>query len=321
MDIQHLRTFVIIAEEMHLTRAAERLHVAQPHLTRLLHHLEEEVGFCLVDRSNKRQLTLTPGGEIFLHQITSLLKQYEEAVQTAKRVAQGEGGKLVIGYTALAMFSGVLPALLQAYQRYPEVALLPRDISTASRQMVLNMLRDGRLDVAFLPTTSEEPGLARELISTASLLVALPANHPLASQPAIPLAALSQEAWIRAPKWINPRWDDDVSHLFQQAGFEPRVVQLTPQPHTQVSQVASGLGLAILSTWTQQHIPHQGVVFLPLLGNDYRLELHVLWRDEDHSALLQTFLHSVREVKASRYEMNGQDLSPHPIPDGTLREW
>jgi DNA-binding transcriptional LysR family regulator len=243
MDIQHLHVFVIIAEEMHLTRAAERLHVAQPHLTRLLHHLEEEVGFCLVDRSNKRQLALTPAGETFLQQITPLLKQYEEAVQTAKRVAQGEGGKLVIGYTALAMFSGVLPALIQAYQRYLEVALLPRDISTASRQMVLNMLRDGRLDVAFLPNASEEPGLASELISTASLVVALPANHPLASQPAIPLAALAQEAWIRAPRWINPRWDDDVSHLFQQARFEPRVVQLTPQPHTQVSQVASGLGL------------------------------------------------------------------------------
>ncbi|SRR5579884_707248 len=300
MDIQHLRAFAIIAEEMHLTRAAERLHVAQPHLTRLLHHLEEEVGFCLVDRSNKRQLTLTPAGEIFLQQIIPLLKQYEEALQMAKRVAQGEGGKLVIGYTALAMFSGVLPALLQAYRRHPEVALLPRDISTASRQMVLNMLRDGRLDVAFLPNVSEEPGLAHELISTASLVVALPTNHPLACQPTISLAALAQEAWIRAPRWLNPRWEDDVSRLFQQAGFEPRVVQLTPQPHTQVSQVAAGLGLAILSTWTQQHVPHQGVVFLPLQECDYALEFHVLWRNEDHSALLQTFLHIVREVKASR---------------------
>lgn len=307
MDIQHLRAFVIIAEEMHLTRAAERLHVAQPHLTRLLHHLEEEVGFCLVDRSNKRQLALTPAGETFLQQIIPLLKRYEEALQTAKRVARGEGGKLVVGYTALAMFSGVLPALIQTYQRYPEVALLPRDLSTASRQMVLNMLRDGRLDVAFLPNASGEPGLARELISTASLVVALPVNHPLASLPAIPLAALSQEAWIRAPRWINPRWDDDVSHLFQQAGFEPRVVQLTPQPHTLVSQVAAGLGLAILSTWTQQHVPHQGVVFLPLQESDYRLELHALWKNEDHSALLQTFLHIVREVKASRCKMDEQD--------------
>jgi DNA-binding transcriptional LysR family regulator len=186
--------------------------------------------------------------------------------------------------------------------------------------MVLNMLRDGRLDVAFLPTTSEEPGLARELISTASLVVALPANHPLACQPAIPLTALAQEVWIRAPRWINPCWDDDVSHLFQQAGFEPRVVQLTPQPHTLVSQVAAGLGLAILSTWTQQHIPHQGVVFLPLQGCDYGLELHVLWRNEDHSALLQTFLHIMREVRTSRREMDGQDQSSHPTPDCTHRE-
>src|SRR5581483_2788937 len=109
MDIQHLHVFVIIAEEMHLTRAAERLHVAQPHLTRLLHHLEEELGFCLLDRSNKRQLALTPAGEIFLARITPMLKQYEEAVQGARRVAQGEAGKLVVGYTAPAMFTGILP--------------------------------------------------------------------------------------------------------------------------------------------------------------------------------------------------------------------
>lgn len=297
MDVRHLHAFVIIAEEMHLTRAAERLHIAQPHLSRLLHHLEEEVGFCLLDRSNKRQLALTPAGETFLQQIIPVLTQYEEAVRVARRVSQGEGGKLVVGYTAIAMFSGVFPTLIQIYRRSPEVELFPRDISTASRQMVLNMLRDGRLDVMFLPNASPEPGLACELVSTASLVVALPANHPLASQQAIPLAALSQEAWIRSPRSLNPRWYDDVSLLFQQAGFEPQVVQLTPQPHTLVSQVAAGLGLTIMSTWTQQHLPHPNVVFIPLQGCDYILAFHVLWRKEDRSPLLQTFLQVLREFR------------------------
>lgn len=182
MDLNSLRYFLIIAEEQHLTRAAERLQMAQPNLTRIMRKLEEELGFVLFERSNKRRFALTPAGETFLQQMSPMLKQYEKAIQAARRVAQGEREKLVVGYTPLAMFNGVLPALMQISQHFPEVAFLPRDISAASRQMVLNMLRDGRLDVAFLPHGSEEPGLTCELISTSTLVVVLPANHPLADR-------------------------------------------------------------------------------------------------------------------------------------------
>jgi DNA-binding transcriptional LysR family regulator len=300
MDLNALRYFLVIAEEQHLTRAAERLQMAQPNLTRIMRKLEEDLGFTLFDRSNKRRFALTPAGKTFLQQIIPLLRQYEDAVQVAKHVAQGEGGQLVVGYTAFAMFSGVLPALIQVYQRSPEVELLPRDISAVSRQMVLRMLRDGRLDVALLPHGSEEPGLACELVATTSLVVVLPVNHPLADQPAIPLAALAREAWIQPSRSLNPRWHDDLAHLFKQAGFEQRVVQWTPQAHTLVSQVAAGLGLAILSTWTSQHLPHHDVVYRPLQDCEYEMELHVLWRKVDHSALLQTFLRRCKgETEAS----------------------
>ncbi|HZU03899.1 MAG TPA: LysR family transcriptional regulator [Ktedonobacteraceae bacterium] len=300
MDLNTLRYFLVIAEEQHLTRAAERLQMAQPNLTRVMRKLEEELGFVLFERSNKRKFALTPAGETFLQQMSPMLKQHEKAVQAAKRVAQGEREKLVVGYTSVAMFSGVLPALMQIYQHIPEVELLPRDISAASRQMVLNMLRDGRLDVALLPHGSEEAGLACELLSTATLVVALPANHPLADQPVIPLAALAQEAWIQPPRSLNPRWYDDLAQLFQQAGFEQRVVHWTPQAHTLVSQVAAGLGLAILATWTQQHLPHQGVIYRPLQDCEYKLEFHVLWRKEDRSPLMQTFLKRCKgETEAS----------------------
>jgi DNA-binding transcriptional LysR family regulator len=300
MEIFHLRCFAVIAEEMHMTRAAEQLQIAQPSLSRIIRGLEEELGFMLFDRSNKRRFALTPAGETFFQQIIPLLQQYEDAVQVAKHVAQGEGGKLVVGYTPLAMFNGVLPALIQIYQGSPEVELLPRDVSAVSRQVVLRMLRDGRLDVALLPHGSEEPGLACELVSATSLVVVLPANHPLADQPAIPLAALAQEAWIQPSRSLNPRWHDDLAHLFQQAGFEPRVIQWTPQAHTLVSQVAAGLGLAILSTWTQQHLPHQGVVYRPLQDCEYALGFHALWRRNDRSPLMQTFLRRCKgEAEAS----------------------
>lgn len=310
MDLNTLRSFLVIAEEQHITRAAERLQMAQPNLTRLMRKLEEDLGFTLFERSNKRQFALTPAGKTFLQQIIPLLQQYDDAVQVAKRVAQGEGGKLVIGYTPFAMFNGVLPELIQVYQRSPEVELLPRDISAASRQMVLRMLRDGRLDVALLPHGSEEPGLACELIAAASLVVVLPVNHPLADQPAIPLAALAQEAWIQPPRSLNPRWHDDLAQLFQQAGFEQRVVHWTPQAHTLVSQVAAGLGLAILSTWTSQHLPHQGVVHRPLQGCEYLMEFHALWRKEDHTALLQTFLRIVRKIGAKQAEVSRDEIVP-----------
>src|SRR5579862_3564142 len=117
MDLDALRSFIVIVEEQHITRAAERLQMAQPNLTRLIRKLEEELGFALFDRSNKRRFALTPAGRAFLDEMTRLLPQYDQAVRNARRVAQGEREKLVIGYVPAAMVSHLLPLAVQEFER------------------------------------------------------------------------------------------------------------------------------------------------------------------------------------------------------------
>ncbi|MBO0781665.1 MAG: LysR family transcriptional regulator [Ktedonobacteraceae bacterium] len=300
MDFRCLRCFVIVAEELHVTRAAQRLQMAQPALTRLIHRLEEDVGTSLFDRSNKRQLLLTPAGHTFLHRITPILEQYEEAVQVTQRVAQGEGGKLVVGYVALAM-STVLPAILQIYQQYPEVELITSDLQTRSLSTQLKALREHRLDVALCYTPSDERGVAHECIVRAEWVVAFPKHHSLAHLEAIPLAALSHEAWIWFKRSSHPQVYDAFLFLCRQAGFEPRIVDTSSQhPNSVINLVEAGVGIALVSEWTRHRLPVPGVVYRPLLDASYAVELHLLWRKGERSPLVQRFLQVAREVSAKQ---------------------
>jgi DNA-binding transcriptional LysR family regulator len=296
-DLRRLRAFVIIAEEMNLTRAAQRLHMVQPHHTRLLHHLEDDLGFPLFDRSNKRQLALTPAGQTFLTQITPMLEQYEGAVQAAQRVAQGKGGKLIVGYTPPAMLSNVLPEVLQGYEPLPDAELVLRDFSTHSYKGQVKALREHHLDILFTVRPFDEPGIAHECVARTSLVVALPASHRLRQLDAIPLPALATERWIWPTFQVYPRVCQECVQLCQQAGFEPETVRVVPQGQTIVSLVAREVGVAILNRWVQRGIQHQGVIYRPLLDVDYQLELHLLWRKNDCSPLVQTFLQVEREER------------------------
>jgi DNA-binding transcriptional LysR family regulator len=299
MDLHHLHCFALTAEELHVTRAAERLQMAQPSLTRIIHSLEEELGFALFDSTNKRQLVLTPAGQVFLDGIAPLLSQYEQTVQVARRVGQGEVGKLVVGYTGAAMFS-ILPAILQAYQPSPEAELISRDISTHSLRTQLQALREHQLDVAFLFAPLNARGIAHEYVCRGSIVVALPVTHPLVSQDAILLSTLSKEAWVWIIRQNHPQMYEIKMSLCRQAGFEPHIAQMVYQPHAMISLVGFGTGVALVSSWLSQGIAHPQVVYRSLLNVGFSPELHILWRKDDRSPLVQKFLQVVRGVRESR---------------------
>jgi DNA-binding transcriptional LysR family regulator len=297
MDFHHLRCFAMIAEELHVTRAAERLQIAQPSLTRIIRNLEEELGFALLDSSNKRQIALTPAGRAFFEEMAPLLSQYEHAVQAARRISRGDRGKLVVGYVAAAMFT-VLPGIIEAYQRFPEVELLTSDLATRSLSAQLKALQEHRLDVAFCYAPFDDRGIEHECIDRTSLVIALPAQHPLARLEAVPLADLSQERWIWMARSYQPQAFDQWFSLCRQAGFEPRIIETSAgQPHTMISLVEARVGVAFITEWTQRHLSVPGVVYRPLLGPNATFELHMLWRKQERSPLVQTFLQVVREVR------------------------
>jgi DNA-binding transcriptional LysR family regulator len=310
MDLNTLRSLLVIAEEQHITRAAERLHMAQPNLTRSLRKLEEELGFTLFDRSNKHRFALTPAGRAFLDEITLLLPHYDQAVKNAQRVAQGEREQLVIGYVPAAMVSNLLPLAVQEFERTTSAELILQDLSAYSSKASRKGLNEHRLDALLASDPGEEPDIAHECVARASLVIALPHTHPLAQQKALSLAALAEESWILLPRHISPSLIDRLMDLYRQAGFTPRIVRRVPHVQAVLSLVAAGTGIALVTTWTAQALQQQGVVYRPLFDGSSQMELHLLWRKDDPSSLLQTFLRIVREVRGKQADASKDEIDP-----------
>jgi DNA-binding transcriptional LysR family regulator len=158
MELRHLRYFVAVAEEMNFSRAAERLYIAQPPLTRLIHALEAELGIELFER-RKRQISLTPAGEAFLDQAYVILAQCEEAVQMAQRISRGEIGQLRVGFCETAICS-FLPEAIRLYEElFPGVRVLLRNMTPVRVQEQVRALQEHRLDVVIAAAHSQKPDI------------------------------------------------------------------------------------------------------------------------------------------------------------------
>ncbi|QBD75550.1 LysR family transcriptional regulator [Ktedonosporobacter rubrisoli] len=293
MELRNLRHFMVVAEEMNFTRAAERLQIAQPALTRSIHNLEEELQVLLFDRS-KRQIALTPAGQGFLKQAYLIFADVEAAIQIARQFDQGKLGYLAIGFTGAAIYS-VLPQIVHTYQeRFPEVEVVLHELSMREQ---VTALSEHRLDIGFAVAPSLVENLAYERLLECSMVVVLPETHPLASRARVALAELAKEPWIWFPRKLNPHYHDQNTRLCQQAGFEPRIVQETAHPHIMASLVAAGLGVAMMSAWTQS-LKREGIVFKPLLEPSWSVDLQMMRRKQETSPLIAAFTSLAREISS-----------------------
>src|SRR6266436_9578373 len=194
MELRHLRCFVAVAEEQNVTRAAARLHVSQPPLSRQIRDLEEELGVALFEHST-RSVRLTEAGRVFLTEAQAVLRRAEEAVQTAKAVASGQRGEIHVGY-APSLTVEVLPRALRAFQEArPGVRVRLHDLST---QEMLRGLRDGKLDAALLIEVSAKvmAGLVFEELQRYAVCVAVNLTHPLARARKVGLEQVARERLI-----------------------------------------------------------------------------------------------------------------------------
>lgn len=298
MELRHLRYFIAVAEEMNFTRAAERLHIAQPALTRIIHDLEKELHVLLFDRS-KRQIALTAAGQGFLAQTYLVFANVEKAVRVAQQIEQGELGRLTVGFTGAAIYS-VLPEIVSLYQeQFPDVNVVLHDLPMREQ---LQALCEHRLDIGFALAPLFVKNIAYERLLECSMIAVLPERHVLASQARIPLSALAKESWIWFPRHLNPRYHDQNMLFCQQAGFEPRIVQETGQPHVLTSLVAAGLGVAMMSACTQS-LARRGVVYRPFQESSWRVDLQMMLREQERSRLIQEYVSVAREV-CTRFSRN-----------------
>lgn len=293
MELRHLRYFVAVAETRHFGRAAERVHIAQPPLSRQIQALEQELGVLLLDRSH-RKVELTAAGAALLENARRVLEAAELAKKEAQRAGRGERGRIVIGYLSSLAYTG-LPELLRTFRsRYPKVEIA---LSQLSPQAQVDALKDGRLDVGFVRAPLEEPGLSSLLVRREPLVVAVPAEHALASRRRLSLELLAREPFISFPRSRGPAYFDQLMRLCHEAGFTPRIVQEAQQLDI-VSLVAAGFGVAIVPS-SMRHARRVGVVYRAIVGSPMT-ELVVAWKKDNEAPVVRELVDVVRRVGVRR---------------------
>ncbi len=296
MELRHLRYFIAVAEERHFSRAAERLHIAQPPLSQQIHSLEQELGVTLLLRT-KRSVTVTEAGQAFLEEAKRALAQVERAIEVTQQVHRGERGRLEIGFVGSAMVEALPVALRTFRQRFPLVTLGLHQLTTSQQ---IDALHDGCIQLGFLRPPLADSSLAVEIIRREPLLVALSEQHPLAAQECISLSSLRDEVFVLYPRQLGPGTYDQLITLCDRAGFTIQVVQEAVEMQTITGLVAAGLGISLVPASTQ-HLRKAQVVYRPLQEQAATVDLALAWVPEGISATRDEFLHVVRETSATGY--------------------
>jgi DNA-binding transcriptional LysR family regulator len=261
MELRHLRYFVAVAEEGHITRAAERLGIQQPPLSQQIRALERELDAQLF-RRKPRGVELTQAGMALLDEARAVLGQVEHAVTTVRRAARGEEGRIGVGFTSSASLHPFVPRAIRAFgEAYPRVGLTLEENGTAE---LVAALQQQRIDAAFVRSPiGEAPGIAVHPLLDEEMVAALPEGHRLtasAKAPPLVLPALAGETFILYRRPLGPGLYDAIIAACQRAEFSPRIGQAAPRMLATLSLVAAGLGVTLVPA-SMQRLRIDGVAY------------------------------------------------------------
>lgn len=293
-ELNQLRCFVTVAEELHFGRAAARLNMTQPPLSRQIRVLEHILDVTLFERTS-RSVRLTSVGTSFLPEAKRLLRFAEEAAAHAKRTALGHAGSLRIGFTAAAAHS-FLPGLINAYRaQAPDIELFLREMVSGKQ---IDALQGGQIDVGLVRPPVADPELDSIRVMTESLLAALPKGHRLARQDNVRIKDLDGEPFVMYAPLEARYFYDLLVAQFAKAKILPKYVQYLDQIHAILSLVRAGLGIALVPE-AAASLRIKDVVLRPVhLRPSKPVELFLAWRRDHDSPQLSAFLTIVRELIA-----------------------
>lgn len=279
MELRHLRYFAAAAEELNISRAAVRLRVSQPPLSRQIHDLEDEIGTPLFDRSNKK-LKLTPAGEYFLEEAKKILSHAQRAAKIAKATHAGQAGHITIAFVS-PLGGMFLPRVLRSFRhRFP---LVDVDLLEMVPREQLEALLDNQVDLAFVakPEVESTNGLAFEPLIEVELRLALPLEHPLAKLKRIPVARLGEERFVMLKRSAAPATHEFLLRLCRSAGFEPNVVKQSDRAQSILDLVAAGVGVSVVPEFFQRY--QAACVMRSLTPGPPSVPLCLVWRQNDTS--------------------------------------
>jgi DNA-binding transcriptional LysR family regulator len=284
LNLRQLRYFVVVAEELHFTRAAARLQISQPPLSQQIRGLEHALG-CTLFRRTSKSVQLTPEGLLLLERARPLLAEIEDVEVLMRRAGQGQVGVVRIGYVGSAAYD-TLPAVVRAFRRrHPDVVLQLDEQGTGPQ---IEALLADRLDVGFVRPPLNEAILTFVPLTQEPLLAVLPATHRLAARESVAVASLSEEPFIIHQRRLGAGLYDEITSLCRLAGFSPRIVQETGDMQTVLSLVSAGMGVGMVPA-SMASIRRASVEYRPISDSAVRLELGLARRADSTSAVVRQF--------------------------------
>jgi DNA-binding transcriptional LysR family regulator len=294
MELRHLRYFVAVAHEGHVTRAAEKLHIQQPPLSQQIRALEREIDAALFVR-HPRGVSLTDAGRSFLADAEQILAQAEHAKIRARRTARGEVGRIAVGFTTSAPFHPLVARAIREFRgNRPNVSFVLEESSSGD---MVSGLRDDRLDVAFIRSGLVDPeGITVHPLLQEDMVAAFPARHPLTKRTRLTLKDLADETLILYRRPDGRGLYDVIIAACAEAGFSPHVGQEAPRIVSTLNLVAAGLGITIVPA-SLSRLPLEGVTYKPFTGRPgIKVPLNLACRADERSAATLAFIDLVRRL-------------------------
>ncbi|MFF1356161.1 LysR substrate-binding domain-containing protein [Streptomyces sp. NPDC058297] len=285
--LAQLVSFVAVAEELHFTRAAERLQMTQPPLSRQIQLLEHDLGVQLLDRTN-RSVRLTPAGRTFLNEARHILRQSEHAALAVRQVSAGEAGAIAIGFTAASANSALGTLLEVARSALPRVEVVLREMVTRDQ---LEAITEGSLDLGMIRPANTGPDLETRPAVREGLLAALPTGHPLAVREGdLRVEDFDGEQLLMYSPVEARYFHELLVSIFRAAKVAPVFTQYLSQVHSILAMVNAGWGIALVPEAAAQ-MRFSGITFKPLsLREPKPVELNLVWRKNNDNPALEALL-------------------------------
>ena len=295
VELRHLRYFVALAEELHFSRAAERVHLSQPALSQQVKRLEEALGFALFER-DRRKVALTEPGRVFLQVARRTLATFERGMEDVRKAAGLGVERLRVGLTDYVNYTQVPSALIAFKDTHPNAEVVEREMGTLAQ---LKALREGDLDIGIFMATARDPSLVFETLLVKRYSLAVHEDHPLSALDVVPFTKLADERLIMSARHLSPGYYDLIDNCCKAADITPEyLVNEGPSIQsfsTVARMIAMGEGVMVLMDWFA-NAGHAGLVFRPLVDPTPELEFVVVYRSDEPYKLVHELVKVLKRL-------------------------